>query len=329
MSKSKKDSTSYFIHIIMSAVIILVAVLVWPKNKNNTQSNEINKNETQIKIIVKRINIREKPTVSSKDIGDVYLNEIYTVLDYVDVEDFYWYKIKTNTNIEGYIASDPNAEYVEVISGVVDREGPKIYYDKDFLLFEEGIIDISDVSCTDNYSKCSINYEDNLVSLLIIAKDERGNETTKEIPYYMVYNTNDHIVENNKNLNANYYYSKSNDKTIIKTVYSLNKFISKDNKSINYNPVIIFYNSEFEELETIVTKYNEQDIDSSCLNNSNMSLKDDYKDKDMNVSSKICINYSVQNNANIEYFRIGIEGVENYDSDANYLANYYSKIYKW
>ena len=32
---------------------------------------------------------------------------------------------------------------------------------------------------------------------------------------------------------------------------------------------------------------------------------------------------------NIKYFRIGIEGVENYDNDNNYLANYYSKIYKW
>jgi len=60
-----------------------------------------------------------------------------------------------------------------------------------------------------------------------------------------------------------------------------------------------------------------------------MSLKDGYKEGDLNVSNKICVNYLIMDNANIKYFRIGIEGVENYDNDANYLANYYSKIYKW
>ena len=329
MSKFRKDNTSYFVHIIMSSVIILVAILVWPKNINNTQSNEINKNETQIRITVKRINIREKPTITSKDIGDVYLDEIYTVLEYVDNEGYYWYQIRTNQGIEGFIASDPNEEYVEVISGVIDREGPKIHFDDDYLVFEEGIMDTSDVTCTDNYSKCTISYEDNRVSLLFTAKDERGNETTKEIPYYKVYKTSDLITENNKNLNANYSISSTGGKRIIKASYVLNKFISKDDKSINYNPVAIFYNSEFEEIETIVVKFNEQDVDSSCLNNSSMSLKNDYIERDLSVSSKICINFSIQDNANIEYFRIGIEGVENYNNDSNYLANYYSKIYKW
>ena len=190
-------------------------------------------------------------------------------------------------------------------------------------------MDTNEVTCLDNYSECTLTYEDNRISLIFTAKDERGNTTTKEIPYYKVYKTNDYVVENNKNLNANYSISNSNGKKIIKVAYVLNKFISKDIKSTNFDPVVIFYNSEFEELETIVVKINEIDLESSCINNSNMTLKDEYKERDMNVSNKICINYTIQDNANIEYFRIGIEGVENYDNDANYLANYYSKIYKW
>ena len=60
MSKSKRDNTNFLISLFMSSVILLVAVLVWPKSNKIVQSNERNENETQIQITVKRINIRAK-----------------------------------------------------------------------------------------------------------------------------------------------------------------------------------------------------------------------------------------------------------------------------
>ena len=59
MGRLRKDSTKQFIQLIMSSVLILVAVFVWPKNNNLSQSNEVNKKETQIKIVVKIVNMPE------------------------------------------------------------------------------------------------------------------------------------------------------------------------------------------------------------------------------------------------------------------------------
>ena len=111
------------ISVVMTILILIVASLVWPKEvEDDIQSNEIDSSKTQIKIIVKRINIRKEPSISSEDIGDVYDGEIYTVLDYVSDDDYYWYKIETNTGILGYVASDKKSEYVEFISGYIENE---------------------------------------------------------------------------------------------------------------------------------------------------------------------------------------------------------------
>jgi len=60
-----------------------------------------------------------------------------------------------------------------------------------------------------------------------------------------------------------------------------------------------------------------------------MKLKEEYLDSDLDINSKLCVNFTIVDNLNIKYFRIGFQGVENYNNNSNYLANYYSKIYKW
>lgn len=80
-----------------------------------SQSNEINNNVDQIKILVDVINIRESSSTDSNDIGNVYLDEIYDVLDVVDSDIYTWYKIKTNTNVTGYVASKKDESWIQFI----------------------------------------------------------------------------------------------------------------------------------------------------------------------------------------------------------------------
>lgn len=79
-----------------------------------TSSNNLNNNIDQIKILVDIINIRENPTIDSTDLGNVYINEIYDVLEIID-NDYTWYKIKTNTGISGYVASSKTDKWIEYI----------------------------------------------------------------------------------------------------------------------------------------------------------------------------------------------------------------------
>lgn len=79
------------------------------------QSNTINNKIDQIKILADVINIREKPNKESLDIGNVYFNEIYDILDVIDSEVYTWYKIKTNTNIIGFIASKKDEKWIEFL----------------------------------------------------------------------------------------------------------------------------------------------------------------------------------------------------------------------
>ena len=70
-----------YISVITASIILLVAIFAWPKNVEKvSQSNPIDGSKTQVRINVKRINIREMADVNSKDIGDVYYDEVYTVL---------------------------------------------------------------------------------------------------------------------------------------------------------------------------------------------------------------------------------------------------------
>lgn len=314
--------------IIVTVILLITAIFFWPSS-NNTQSNSIDKTKIQIKVIVKRVNIRKEPTIYSKDIGDVYEGEIYTVLEHIDNSDYYWYKITTNNGITGYIASDPNGEYVEIISGVIDRTAPVITCNKDFLLFYNGEINYDDVECVDDYSKCYLSYDDTDSRYIkFTAKDDDGNESMLYVKYYNVYNFYDNYFENNKFINSSFEKINQEKGTIIKAKYQLKKNIPSDSKSINYIPIITFFDENFNEIDLITTKYNVDSLDNDCINNANMTLKEDYINSDLVSGSYLCINYYFDNtDSRIKYFAVGFQGVENYNKDNNYFANYYSKYY--
>ncbi len=330
MGKRRIYDSNFIIRTIMTAILILVAILAWPKgNVAVNQSNRLDDSKTQVKVVNNRINIRKEASSSSEDLGDVYQNEIYDVLDYQEDDTYYWYKIKTSTDIEGYIASDKNDPYVKLISGVIDLEPPVITTDEDFLVFDEGEVVLDDIHCTDNYSSCSLAFEDNYINLIVTARDERGNTSTKNINYYKVYSASPKMEETSDNVNASYLIEKNGTERFIDVTYTLNKKVLSSDKSISYEPIVIFYNGNFVEIDSMVIKRNLKELNSNCINDYNMNLKEEYLNSDLDKSSKLCVNFTITDNLNIKYYRIGIQGVENYNNNSNYLANYYSKIYKW
>ncbi len=316
-------------NIIIAIIILIIAIFFLPISNEKKQSNEIDKTKTQIKIIAKRINIRQKPTIYSEDIGDVYANEIYTVIEHVDNEEAYWYKITTANNITGYIASDPNNEYVEVISGLIDRTPPEISCSKNFLIFVNGEVTFDDIKCIDNDKGCTLSYDNSNSSYInFIAQDESGNQSTLSVKYYNVYNTNETYYETNKNLNATFMQYEVDNGVLIKAKYELNNTISKDNKSINYIPIMTLFDENFNELKLLPIKYNNYPLEDTCINNADMTLKEEYLNQDLLKGNTICINYYFDNTDNrINYFAFGFSGVENYNKDENYLASYYSRYY--
>ena len=78
-------------------------------------------------------------------------------------------------------------EYVEFISGYLDRTAPSILYDKKFIVFNNGEEDYSEIGCIDEYSTCELSYEkkDN-VYVRITAVDEAGNKLSNESVTYSV-----------------------------------------------------------------------------------------------------------------------------------------------
>lgn len=316
--------------ILVAIILIITAIFFWPDNDTKkVQSNKIDSTKTQLKIIVKRINIRSDPTMNSEDIGDVYEGEVYTVLEIIDKKDYYWYKIETNLGVVGYIGSDPNSEYIEIISGYIDRTPPEIIFKKEYLLFFNGEITYDDVTCIDDYSTCNLTY-DNTDSRYIIFRgiDESGNITTAKIKYYNVYSTSNIYKEENNYIETTYKRNIIENNTVIEASYKLKKDILKENISTNYNPIITFYDESFNEIENISVEYNKIPVNDKCANNNELSLKEEYLENNLSKQSMLCINYSFNKlDSRIKYFAVGFTGIENYNKDENYLANYYSKYY--
>ena len=327
--KRKIFNLKFIISILTTFIILIVAFLAWPSEKKNDQSNEIDPSKIQFKIIVKRINIREDASIESLDIGDVYQDEIYTLLEYKDSDDYYWYKIKTNTGVEGYVASSKSDEYVEFISGYLDRTAPSILYDKDYIVFNNGEEDYSSIGCIDEFTTCKLSYEkkDN-VYVRITALDEAGNKNTKDINYYNVYDSHSWFSETNSNFSALYTRNNSNNKLYITATYTLNRQIPSNDKSSSYSTVVVLYDENFKIINNVNGIYNSEDVPSDCINDNRMLIKEEYNDKNLSVTDKICFNYLVSDASNVKYFEIGIQGVENFESNKNYLSNYSSKIYR-
>lgn len=89
-------------------------------------SNGRDESVAQIKIDGEFRNIRSENNVNAKIIGRATANDIYDVLD-ISIKDNIWYKIKTNTNIEGWISGTTGVEYLYPGTipyvGVYDAQG--------------------------------------------------------------------------------------------------------------------------------------------------------------------------------------------------------------
>ena len=327
--KRKRFSLKLIVSMITTFIILIVAFLAWPSSEKISQSNETDPTKTQFKIIVKRINIREDANIESTDIGDVYMDEIYTLIEYKEDKEYYWYKIKTNTGIEGYVGSSKKDEYVEFISGYLDRTAPSILYDKDYIVFNNGEENYDDIGCLDEFTTCKITCEkvDNIY-VHITAVDEAGNKNEKDIKYYNVYDSHSWFSETNKNFSALYTRDNSKNKLYITATFTLNRQIPSSDKSSSYSTVVLLYDEDFNIINDINGLYNSEDVSSECINDNRMLIKEEYNDRNLSVTDKICFNYLVSDASKVKYFEIGIQGVENYESDKNYLANYSSKIYR-
>lgn len=109
--------------IIMSVITLsLVGLLVyrnydWEK-EIIVQSNDRDDSVEQIEITNDYINIRVENDSQSEALGKVYKGEIYTVLDIKEDEYYTWCLIKTNNDIEGYVAvkyqEESYVNYLEV-----------------------------------------------------------------------------------------------------------------------------------------------------------------------------------------------------------------------
>ena len=329
---NKNSKGTIIVSSVMSVLLILVALLSWPnehKESNITQSNNIDDSKIQIKVTAKRVNIRKEATIDSDDIGDVYAGEVYTVYEDVTGNDYYWYKIKTNTGIEGYIGSEKNNEYVELISGYIDRTPPRINYDKDYYVLYEGEEDdFSSITCTDEYSDCTIEVVKSNLYIDITAKDNKGNTSTKSIRYYDIFKGGNYFTETNNNMSINYTKKINDDKSMIVTTdYIINRMILSNNKSNNYATNISFFDEEFNIIDQFVTKYNYLEPESDCINNKDMSIKDEYKDANLNIGDKLCTSFYIPDSEKVKYFEISISGVDNYGAEGNYLSNYISRIF--
>ncbi len=85
------------------------------------QTNEIDYDKTQIKIIANKINIRENSSTHSNILGVVVSDEIYTVLDKVVDDRYVWYKIRTNRGVTGYVASEKTKNWLKIYNDDLDN----------------------------------------------------------------------------------------------------------------------------------------------------------------------------------------------------------------
>jgi len=117
--------------------------------------NEKSELVDQIHILADKINIRESSSKNSSDLGDVYKDEIYDILKVIDNEGYTWYKIKTSTNITGYVANLASENWIEVWKKKEQEENPvfddeKENDDKYIFLFKADKSDIYYIRLNEN-----------------------------------------------------------------------------------------------------------------------------------------------------------------------------------
>lgn len=173
-------------------------------NKKVGTSNELS-NNLQIKILNKYINIRKEKSTSSEILGIVKKDSVFNVLDYEKVNNYLWVHIKTNNNIDGYVASNDDNEYYEFINGNVDFTPPTIDITVDTIevdTFNEltneyinSIVKYNDD--LDKNPKLSYEIEENGVNYYIIfkVKDKSDNSVEKKVKLVI---KNERLASNNE-----------------------------------------------------------------------------------------------------------------------------------
>ena len=108
---------------------VLGGLLVNKKLNNNSNTNVVQSNERddtldQLEIINDEINIRQDADTKSEKLGKVVKGEIYTILEIKEDNYYTWYKIKTNNDIEGFIAGKykPEDEDVQEYIKILDKK---------------------------------------------------------------------------------------------------------------------------------------------------------------------------------------------------------------
>lgn len=86
-----------------------------------TNSNDEIYNSSIIKIISSTVDIKEKPIITSNNIGVAYQNEVFDILNIIEDDKFIWYYIKTSSNINGYIAFEK--PMIEIIPYNINSPG--------------------------------------------------------------------------------------------------------------------------------------------------------------------------------------------------------------
>lgn len=124
-----KKKKIILIIILFIIACVLGGLLINKKLSNNMvdtviQSNERNETLDQLEIINDEINIRQDADTKSEKLGKVVRGEIYTILETKEDNYYTWYKIKTNNDIEGFIAGKykPEDEDVQEYIKILDKK---------------------------------------------------------------------------------------------------------------------------------------------------------------------------------------------------------------
>ena len=172
-----------------------------PNSQIKDQSNELDDSLKQLRVLSDRINIRKAPSVDSLDIGDVYEDDIYTILEIEEDDTYYWYKIMTKQELTGFIASNKKRPYVELIYETKKlEEAKKILLTFEDIYFENSIknalsrsgtsqiteydmLQIHDLTLVPGTTDISgIRYAQNLEELTINSNVVKGLDETASLP---------------------------------------------------------------------------------------------------------------------------------------------------
>jgi hypothetical protein len=221
--------SKYKIVLILGIIIIAIVIAIF-KNYNEQQSNGRDMNKKQLRIEETKIVRRSSNDETSSSLGYVYKGEIYTILE----EEDNWYKIKTNTDITGWIYGGENYIYLyQTEEKDIEIENKEESYSleilKDYLM--------------DNYTYINNTYQ-------------REENNTK---YIFNLNSNEYRVINNIDITYNYstkemIYKENN--TIVKWNTKTNEITSEIDRETARNIVDNKMKQEYESFKNILIDLN-------------------------------------------------------------------------